>query len=337
MTKKELEAKTVAELKAIAKKARVILKAVKKADIVGELVKELRAPALKPAVKALKPAVKKAGGRPALKAVKSGKTKKAKTPAKKKTVTKKQALPVTEKKIARPKAVTKPKPKLKKAAERPAPAKPAKRAEKKRAEAEKPTLKPVKEPMGLRALEAEKVIAKAEISERALPVRKKEAMPAVKQAPLFGMLPPKPLPAEYGEDMVTALTLEPTRVFVFWEIKESTLKKLGGRPSIRVYDVTEAKGPSDAKAVFDIEAKARIGSAYVDVHEEREYIVDIGLVSVRAAKAGRGFSTVARSHRVSTFRRGPAPEGPEGKEGPLLPEEHYDFIPQGGGSEPPIS
>lgn len=235
MTKKELESKTVLELRALAKKLKITLGAKRKADIIKELLKGVVSP-----------------------------TKGAVPPAKK------EAKPATKKKAV-------------------SPAEEKAKAPKKRAKAKAET--PVKTtPSPVRRGVIEPSIAKVQI------------------------LPPEP-GAEYGEDMVTAIIVEPSKIFVFWELRESTIKKIGGSPFLRIYDVTGIEDKSQSQSFFDIDCKNRIGSRYIDLSEGKEYIVEIGLSTKKK------FIPVAQSQRTSTFRA-----RPQALKEPLIPEEYLDYL-----------
>lgn len=112
--------------------------------------------------------------------------------------------------------------------------------------------------------------------------------------------PPTPwavLPEEYGENAVTLMTVDPYRLFAFWEVREETLKIFRGEVNIRVYDVTDIDFDRvDANSCFDVRADGRIGKCYVSVKPERQYIADIGIIFDGI------FIAIARSARVSTPR-----------------------------------
>jgi hypothetical protein len=105
------------------------------------------------------------------------------------------------------------------------------------------------------------------------------------------------LPEEYGENSITLMTVDPYRLFVFWEVREETLGVFGGEINIRVYDVTGIDfDRMDANGCFDVKAEGRIGKCYVSVRPEREYIADVGIVFEGI------FIAISRSERVSTPR-----------------------------------
>ena len=83
-----------------------------------------------------------------------------------------------------------------------------------------------------------------------------------------------PLPAEYGENEVSLLTVNPSRLFAFWEIKEETLRIFQGYPKLRLYDVTGLDIDSiDASSYMDIEIDNRVGDLYIPVTRERSILL----------------------------------------------------------------
>lgn len=119
------------------------------------------------------------------------------------------------------------------------------------------------------------------------------------------------LPTEYGENEIAILIVEPRKIFLFWEVRESTLRIFHGDLHIRVYDVTgEDLQDIGGKFCLDISVADRIGSIYLDVLPAREYIADIGILYEEI------FITIARSNRVAT------PRGAALDEGIPAPEVH---------------
>lgn len=108
-------------------------------------------------------------------------------------------------------------------------------------------------------------------------------------------IPVGTLPAEYGENSITLMTVDPHKLFVYWEVREETLRIFPGDIVIRLYDVTGIDlHRTEAAGCTEIPVHERIGSTYMDVDPAREYIVDIGI-------AYEGiFIAVARSLRAST-------------------------------------
>jgi hypothetical protein len=122
-----------------------------------------------------------------------------------------------------------------------------------------------------------------------------------------------------GQGMVGAVAVEPDTMFVYWELPPEA----GGGPVLlRLYDVTGEDFPGGGSTRFlDIGVKERIGSSYIDVSPEGEYVVDLG------TKGEGGFVAAKRSVRVSMPSRGPQ----EGESD--LPEEYFHLLPGDYGSE----
>jgi hypothetical protein len=110
-----------------------------------------------------------------------------------------------------------------------------------------------------------------------------------KQTPV----PLEKLPSEYGENGITILVVDPYKLFTFWEVREDTLKMFGGILAIRLYDVSGVDLERlDAKNFYDILLNDRIGSLYIDVSPDREYISDVGVLYDGI------FISIARSNKV---------------------------------------
>lgn len=117
------------------------------------------------------------------------------------------------------------------------------------------------------------------------------------------------LPAEYGEDRITLMVVDPWKTFAYWEAKEDTISELEGSLVLRVYDVTGSVDVKGAKITFDIPVSERVGGGYIGIGPGRDFIVDIGVISQE------GFIIIARSNRVTT------PPVKVFKEDNVLPEE----------------
>jgi len=111
--------------------------------------------------------------------------------------------------------------------------------------------------------------------------------------------PPIPfefLPSEYGENGITLMVVNPSKLFAFWEVGEDTLQIFQGELKIRIYDITGIDFDSmDANNCIDIAVNDRIGDGYISVSPGKDYIADIGIVYSQGI-----FITVARSLKVST-------------------------------------
>jgi hypothetical protein len=126
----------------------------------------------------------------------------------------------------------------------------------------------------------------------------------------------KKLPAEYGEDRITLMVIDPWKLFVYWEIKKSTYTKVKGLLVLRVYDVTGIYfDGKNANIVFDIGVFDRVGDSYIGVAPGMEFIVDIGALSEKG-----DFTFIARSNKVAT------PVLKVAKEEGVLPAELYEPV-----------
>ena len=115
------------------------------------------------------------------------------------------------------------------------------------------------------------------------------------QAGQYPPMPPERLPSQYDENGITIIVVNPCKIFTFWEVREDTLKMLRGDLAIRLYDVSGADlERMDANNFLDILVNDRIGSLYIDVIPDRDYISDIGLIYSGI------FTAIARSNKVRT-------------------------------------
>lgn len=128
------------------------------------------------------------------------------------------------------------------------------------------------------------------------------------------------LPTEYEVDIVRAMLQDPFRVFVYWEVREQSLKALTRYFSTEeVSDfkvtlrLTELKGRDEA--YFDVDRRGRY---WLMVFPDREYEVEIGLRS-----PVHGFISLVRSNRVRTPRGTVSPEPPSEEDYRLSP---YDLL-----------
>jgi hypothetical protein len=288
--KKELESKTVVELRALAKRMGIALGVRLKAEIIERIQKESRKRARwKPsrparAVKTVRAVKKKSE-------TVSRETKKARPEAaKKKTAGKTPARPVKKK-------VRKARPAVKKEAvlTRTGPGVPARRElmpflrDRKAADKSSPLKKP----------------------ETARP--KESGLPPVRVRVLEEKEPPVfESPQHPGDrDFISAVAVEPTSVFVTWDVTDETARK--GELSLRVYDVTGREYPGDnPPGVFEAALPRRDGSAEVGVSPGMEYVFEAGVIG-----PGGRFMPARRSTRVVTPL-----SGPSGGES-LLPEEYF--------------
>ncbi|MEW6214040.1 MAG: DUF4912 domain-containing protein [Nitrospirota bacterium] len=160
---------------------------------------------------------------------------------------------------------------------------------------------------------AKKVITK--IEKKVLPkaIKKVEIKKITKIPEKYPPMPWEALPAEYGEDSITLMTVDPRRLFTYWEVREDTLARYLGILNIRVYDVTGVDFDGmNANSYFDIAVNEGLGEWYINVTPEKEFIADIGCINPEGI-----FITIARSNKVLTPRAAVAEEG-------ILPERLYE-------------
>jgi hypothetical protein len=164
----------------------------------------------------------------------------------------------------------------------------------------------------------EKVIAKKVIKKPAKKIEaKKVALPkkAVLKKPgkistpvRKGIYPPLPMwiiPEEYGEDAVALMTVDPRKLFIYWEVTEDTLAKHKGDITVRLYDITGIDFDGmNANSYLDLTVDKRIGDLYMDVHPGQDYVADIGIKDLLGI-----FISIARSNKATTPLEGMAEEG----------------------------
>lgn len=137
---------------------------------------------------------------------------------------------------------------------------------------------------------------KTETKKKPAALKMETSVPPEKIA-LYPPVPWETFPSEYGENAITLMSVNPFRLFVFWEVRENTLKMFKGDLMIRTYDVTGIDiDKAEAKSFFDVGAIDRIGSLYLDVNPGRQYIADIGILYEGI------FVSIARSNAVETPR-----------------------------------
>jgi hypothetical protein len=166
----------------------------------------------------------------------------------------------------------------------------------------KPPLKAIKEVKPRKIIEKPKKKVEIKVKEKLKKVVKKvEAKVELKKPVIQEKYPPTPwetLPAEYGEDSIVLMTVDPNKLFTYWEAREDTLAMHEGNLNVRVYDVTDVEFVgTNANSYFDIAVSERIGSRYMDVSPEKEFITDIGIINPEGI-----FITIARSNKVLTPR-----------------------------------
>jgi hypothetical protein len=269
MKTSDLTAKTVIELKALAKKNKVSLSASdKKADIIKAL--SAAAKAVKPAAKRAVATAKKASAKAAVSG-KIAKTKKALAPK-----------PATKKTMTSRKGTTT-----------------RKAAAKKRTPSGEPAPKatPVREwkmPPGVE----EPLMAQERVEESKYYTGPQAQMPVVAAGEL---------PQGYNEDRVTILSRDPFVAYAYWEATPTRIERekawfgWDSKLCLRVYDITGVQFDGrNAIGYFDQEIVDRVGNWYFDFgRPAHSFCADIGLLS----PSGQ-FLTIVRSNYITMPRDG---------------------------------
>lgn len=171
----------------------------------------------------------------------------------------------------------------------------------------------------------QKKIMHKEVSIAEKKTREKKKVMLPQKEKRYPPLPVEILPEEYGEDSIALMTVDPRKLFIYWEVTEESFKKHKGILNIKLYDVMgiEFDG-TNAKSCFDIVVNSGIGNLYLVVNPGKEFIADIGIVDSSGT-----FSVVARSNRVSTPRAEVLEKG-------ILPQRLYETGVETGFPIPPI-
>ncbi len=93
-------------------------------------------------------------------------------------------------------------------------------------------------------------------------------------------VPLRQLPEEYGENELLLMEVDPSIVFVSWEIKPDNISGEAGSLVLRVYDVTSINfDGTNASRFFDISLRNRADSKFFDIKMQgRDVIMEIGLL-----------------------------------------------------------
>jgi hypothetical protein len=181
-------------------------------------------------------------------------------------------------------------------------------------------------------VEVKQITAKPQkkITHKEVPVPEKEARRQEKvlfprKEERYPPLPVEILPEEYGEDSISLMTVDPRKLFIYWEVTEETFKKHKGTLNIRLYDVTDIEfDGTNANSYLDMVVNSGIGNLYLVVNPAKEFIVDIGITDSSGT-----FGVVARSNKVSTPRSEVMGKG-------ILPQRLYETGVETGSPIPPI-
>lgn len=108
--------------------------------------------------------------------------------------------------------------------------------------------------------------------------------------------PSPQLPEEYGENELLLMEVDPSIVFVSWEIKPDDISGETGKLTLRVYDVTGIDfDSSHANRFFDISLRNRVDSKFIDIKMPgKDVIMEVGLIHPEGT-----FKAIKQSDRVS--------------------------------------
>lgn len=108
--------------------------------------------------------------------------------------------------------------------------------------------------------------------------------------------PSPKLPEEYGENELLLMGVDPSIVFVSWEIKPDDISGETGKLTLRVYDVTGIDfDGSHANRFFDISLRNRVDSKFIDIKMHgKDVIMEVGLLHPEGT-----FKAIKQSKRVS--------------------------------------
>ncbi|HEY3746232.1 MAG TPA: DUF4912 domain-containing protein, partial [Gemmatimonadaceae bacterium] len=123
------------------------------------------------------------------------------------------------------------------------------------------------------------------------------------------------IPWGYGQDRVTAMAVDPNRLYAYWEVTDPALERArrglggGGKDSwlnLRIYDVTgRIFDGTNAHGYFDIKVDRSDRQWFAQIGKPgSSHCVEVGLKSLEGF-----FVKVARSGRVDFPRFEPSPDG----------------------------
>jgi hypothetical protein len=132
-----------------------------------------------------------------------------------------------------------------------------------------------------------------------------------------------PLPDSYDVDIIRAMLQDPFRIFIYWEVREESLKAL-----TRYFSEEDAAGFKTALKLIEIEGGNeaffdvdRHGRYWMMVLPDREYEFEIGVRSLT-----HGYVPLVRSNRVRTPRGTVSPEPDYEPEYKLTPPEFMNVL-----------
>jgi hypothetical protein len=126
---------------------------------------------------------------------------------------------------------------------------------------------------------------------------------------------PEHIPWGYGRDRITAMVVDPNRLYVYWELTDQAIEKArqelgaGGKDawlSLRIYDVTARMfDGSNAHSYFDIKVDRSDRQWFVHIGKPAStHLVELGLKSYEGY-----FVKIVRSGRADFPRFEPSPDG----------------------------
>ncbi len=124
------------------------------------------------------------------------------------------------------------------------------------------------------------------------------------------------IPWGYGDNRITAMAIDPDRLYCYWEVTDDAIEEARGRLgpggptawlNLRVYDVTgRIFDGTNAHAYFDIRVERTDRQWFITLNKPTStQVVEVGLKSYEGY-----FVKIARSHRVDMPRKAPAPPAP---------------------------
>lgn len=132
-----------------------------------------------------------------------------------------------------------------------------------------------------------------------------------------------PIPEGYEVDIIRAMIQDPFRIFIYWEVREESLKAL-----TRYFTPEDVETFEVVLKLFEIEGRneaffnvSHTGRYWMMVFPDREYEFEIGVRS-----PVHGYISLVRSNRVRTPRGTVSPERADDKEYHLEPAKFVEVI-----------
>jgi hypothetical protein len=132
-----------------------------------------------------------------------------------------------------------------------------------------------------------------------------------------------PIPESYEVDIIRAMIQDPFRIFIYWEVREESLKAL-----TRYFTPEDIEGFEVVLKLYEVEGRneaffnvSHTGRYWMMVFPDREYEFEIGMRS-----PVHGYIPLVRSNRVRTPRGTVSPEQADDTEYHLEPAEFVEVI-----------